>query len=108
MSRVVLCAVEDVPEGESRVFELEYLSVVVARSGDAVFALEDRCSHDDGEFDNARILVSEESAQIECPRHGGRFDLATGRATRMPAVAPVEAFVAGVEDGRIWVEMPED
>ena len=108
MSRVVLCAVEEVPEGTSRVFEFEDVSIVVARSGSAVFALEDRCSHDDGEFEDARILVSEGRTQIECPRHGGRFDLATGRATRMPAVAPVEAFRAGVEDGRIWVEMPEE
>lgn len=108
MPRHDLCALEDLPEGRSKVFEVAGLALVAARSGAAVFVLEDRCSHDDGEFEDARILPAENGGEIECPRHGGRFDLATGRATRMPAVAPVECFPAGVSDGRVWVEISEN
>ena len=104
MSRERLCGLADLPEGEARVFEVAGVRVAAARAGDAVFVLEDRCSHDDGEL-GAGELRGE--AEIECPRHGARFDMRTGRPTRMPAVAPVERFEATVEDGVVFVEVPE-
>ena len=51
MARQDLCAVDELPEGAVRVFEVdEDVRIAVARSGTAVFAVEDRCSHDDGAF----------------------------------------------------------
>lgn len=107
MERHILCRLEELPELRSRRFDVADMEIVVARSGTRVFALEDRCSHDDGRFDDAHVRFEGESGEIECPRHGARFDLATGHATRMPAVAPIETFAAGVDDGQIWVELPE-
>ena len=102
-----LCLLADLPAGEARVFEIEDFRLAAARTGDTVYALEDRCSHDDGELGQGRVLPSNGTAEIECPRHGARFDLATGRATRMPAVAPIEVFPAKIEGGHVWVELPE-
>ena len=108
MSRRVLCTLEELPEGRSRTFVIDAdLSVVVARAGTSVFALEDRCSHDDGAFDEGPVQLDGENSEIECPRHGGRFNLTTGRATQMPAIAPIESFVAGVENDAIWVDVAE-
>ena len=107
MERHVICHLDELPELTSRRFDVGDVEIVVARSGTRVFALEDRCSHDAGRFDDARVRASATSFEIECPRHGGRFDLADGRATRMPAVAPIEAFAAGVEDDLVWGGLPE-
>jgi 3-phenylpropionate/trans-cinnamate dioxygenase ferredoxin subunit len=109
MTRTILCTVEELPERTVRVFELdEDLRVAVARSGSTVFAVEDRCSHDDGELGEGHLLGDDAAdPEIECPRHGGRFRMTSGQATRMPAVAPIEVIPAGVEDGRVWVEAPE-
>ncbi len=108
MTRSRLCRLADLPELEVRVFELDDVRVAVARSGERIFAVEDRCSHDDGELGAGRVLTSEGAApQVECPRHGGRFDVSTGLATRMPAVAPIEVFPAGVEDDGVWIDLPE-
>jgi len=98
-----LCALSDLPEGAVKVFEVGDLRLAAARSGDAVFVVEDRCSHDDGELGEGTL----HDGEIECPRHGARFDLATGRATRMPAVAPIETFPARVADGDVLVDLPE-
>jgi 3-phenylpropionate/trans-cinnamate dioxygenase ferredoxin subunit len=43
--------------------------------------------------------------EIECPRHGARFDVATGRATRLPAIQPVRTYPVRVEGGMIKVEV---
>jgi 3-phenylpropionate/trans-cinnamate dioxygenase ferredoxin subunit len=43
---------------------------------------------------------------VECPRHGGRFDLFSGRVLALPPVRPVNAYAARVEDGRVVVELP--
>ena len=98
-----LCPLSDLPEGAARVFEIDGTSLAAARSATKVFVVENRCSHDDGPLGEGRML----DGQIECPRHGARFDLATGRATRMPAVAPIETFAATIEGNDVFVEMPE-
>ncbi len=104
MTRRLLCRLADLPEGEARVFEVDGVALAAARSGSKVFVVENRCSHDDGPLGEGRVIGGE----IECPRHGARFDLATGRATRMPAVAPIAAFPATIEGAEVFVEMPED
>ncbi len=98
-----LCALVDLPEGAARVFVVDGTELAAARSGAKVFVVENRCSHDDGPLGEGRLLGTE----LECPRHGARFDVATGRATRMPAVAPIASFAATVEGGDVFVEMPE-
>ena len=102
-----LCPAEDLPQGAARTFEVGDLSLAAARSGDRVFVLENRCSHDDGPLGSGH-LAGATSGEIECPRHGGRFDLATGHATRMPAVSSIRTIPAKIEDGAIWADVPED
>jgi len=107
MSRHRLCSLAELPQGEARVFEVAGVELAAARSGERVFVVENRCSHDDGPLGEGRLVHSDHD-EIECPRHGARFDLASGRATRMPAVAPIATYAATVEDGAIFVEVPEE
>lgn len=100
-----LCGVADLPQGGARVFTVGGTTLAAARSGSAVFVLENRCSHDDGPLGEGRL--ANDGREIECPRHGARFDLATGRATRMPAVSAIEAFPAKVEGDDVLVDLPE-
>ena len=106
MTWLRVCPVEDLPPLCARTFDAGGVSVALARSGDTVFALENRCSHDDGPLGEGRLAAG--GAEIECPRHGARFDLATGRPSRMPAVSPIERFPAKVEGGGVWVDVRED
>jgi 3-phenylpropionate/trans-cinnamate dioxygenase ferredoxin subunit len=38
---------------------------------------------------------------IECPRHGARFDLRTGRPLCMPAVEPIATFEVKIQGNDI-------
>ena len=96
-----LCALADLPDGEARVFTVDGVEFAAARSGTKVFVVENRCSHDDGPLGEGRLVGGE----IECPRHGARFDLASGHATRMPAVAPIATYTARIEGKDVFVEI---
>lgn len=94
----------EIPEGESRVYDLDIARIALCKVGGQIFAIEDVCSHDDGPLGEGCILDHE----IECPRHGARFDIRTGAVTRMPAVAPVPVYPVKIEGGRVMIELDED
>jgi 3-phenylpropionate/trans-cinnamate dioxygenase ferredoxin subunit len=66
-----------------------------------LYALEDRCSHDDGPLVEGDWEPDE--GVVVCPRHGARFDIRTGRPLTLPAVLPVETYPVRVEDGIVKV-----
>ena len=98
---VKVCLGTDIPEGEVRSFEAEGTGIAIARLDGKLFAIEDVCTHDDGPLGEGAL----EGCEIECPRHGARFDVRTGAATRMPAAGPVPVFAVKVENGEILVEL---
>jgi len=75
--------------------------LMLIKKAEKVFAVSAICSHEDKELLNGRFVEEE----WECPHHGGRFDLATGRATHMPIVAPITSFPVRVDDGQVFVEV---
>ena len=79
------------------------IAVGVYNLSDEYFALEDRCSHDDGPLCEGDFDCDEGVAI--CPRHGANIDIRTGRALTLPAVLPVNTFPVRVEDGMIKVEV---
>jgi len=101
---VAVTAAEKIPEGESRVFDLDIARVALCKVGGQIFAIDDVCSHDDGPLGEGCLVAHE----IECPRHGARFDVRSGAVTRMPAVAPVAVYPVKVEGGQVLVELDED
>ena len=68
-----------------------------------LYALEDRCSHDDGPLVEGDW--EPEEAVVICPRHGSRFDLRTGRPLSLPAYLPVETYPVRVEGGMVVLEV---
>lgn len=52
------------------------------------FALCDICTHQDASLSDGEIVGDE----IECPLHGGAFDIRTGAPASMPVVTPVETY----------------
>jgi 3-phenylpropionate/trans-cinnamate dioxygenase ferredoxin component len=77
--------------------------VGVYNCGGRLYAIEDRCSHDDGPL--AEGPFDPEARTVECPRHGSLFDLRSGRPRTLPAYLPVSTFPVRVEDGTIKMEV---
>ena len=94
----------DIPEGEVRVFTIEEERVAVCRAEGTLYAIEDTCTHDDGPLGQGEI----EGFEIECPRHGARFDIRSGEVRRMPATYPIRTFPVRVTDGMVEVQIEVD
>jgi 3-phenylpropionate/trans-cinnamate dioxygenase ferredoxin subunit len=67
------------------------------------YAWEDRCTHDDAPMGESTL----DGCQIECPRHGARFDVRTGRVTRAPAFNPLEMYSTDVDQDQVYVTLPD-
>ena len=100
---VDICPVSELPPGATRVVEVEDFEIGVVNCGGELLAVEDRCSHDNGILFDGPIYLDE--CTVECPRHGSRFDLRTGKPLNLPAYVPVDTFPVSVEDGVIKVEV---
>jgi len=66
----------------------------------ALYAVEDTCTHDGGELAGGEVFGFE----VECPRHGARFDLRNGAVTKPPAYEPIASFPVREEGGAIWTQ----
>lgn len=104
MSRVIAVArVEELPPGERLHFDLEEESVIVLNVDGELYCIADLCTHDGGPLEDGEVC----DHQIECPRHGARFDVRTGSVTRLPATDPIPTYPVKVVDGLIYVEESE-
>ena len=91
----------DIPPGTVNVYEVEGRRIAVCNVDGAFYAIDDVCTHDGGSLDQGQL----EGEQIECPRHGARFDVRTGQVITLPAVVPVKSYPVEVEDGEIKVQV---
>jgi 3-phenylpropionate/trans-cinnamate dioxygenase ferredoxin component len=96
-----VCALEELPPGAIRRVEFEDEEIMVVNCGGEILAMEDRCSHDNGDLADGELYP--DRCAIECPRHGSLFDLRTGQPLNLPAYVAVETYDVEVEDGRVRV-----
>ena len=59
------------------------------------------CSHDGGSLEGGHTIGD----QVVCPRHGARFCLRTGAATKAPAYAPITVYPIKREQDQLWVDL---
>jgi 3-phenylpropionate/trans-cinnamate dioxygenase ferredoxin subunit len=100
---IEVCPVAELGPGESRLVEWEDLEIGVFNCGGTLYAIEDRCSHDNGPL--AEGEFDEEQCTVECPRHGSLFDLRTGQPKTLPAYVPVDTFPVIIEGETIKLEV---
>jgi 3-phenylpropionate/trans-cinnamate dioxygenase ferredoxin subunit len=104
MTELTVCPLEELPPGTVRIVRAGELAIGVYNLDGELYAIEDRCSHDDGPLAEGDFDPDEGVAV--CPRHGSRFDVRTGRPLSLPAYLPVDTYEVTVEDGIVRVAVP--
>jgi 3-phenylpropionate/trans-cinnamate dioxygenase ferredoxin component len=102
---VTVCPASEIPEGQREVFGINDRWIAVFNVCDKYYAIEDLCTHDGNNlaFDRNDQPSKLDNHEIECPRHGGRFDIRNGQATRSPADIDVPWYKIRVTDGNIQI-----
>ncbi|MGB7588836.1 MAG: non-heme iron oxygenase ferredoxin subunit [Solirubrobacterales bacterium] len=100
---IPVCPISELPPGSMRLIEHEGAKIGVFNCDGALYAIEDRCSHDNGPLAEGEFDAS--TCTVECPRHGSLFDLTTGRPKTLPAYAPVRTFSTAVVDDTVTLEV---
>jgi 3-phenylpropionate/trans-cinnamate dioxygenase ferredoxin subunit len=98
-----VCPVEELSPGEMKIVTSGLLSVGVYNLDGQFYAIEDRCSHDDGPLCEGEF--DPETCVVVCPRHGANFDIRSGEALTLPAFEPVSIYPVRVVDGIVKVEV---
>lgn len=100
---ITVTRVEELRPGQVEVFEVGDEFVAVANVDGVFHAFADVCTHDDGPLVEGDL----EGCIVTCPRHGAQFDVSTGEALSLPAIAPLPTFEARVENGKVQVRVEE-
>ncbi len=98
---VRVAAAGEIAEGGVKIVQSGSLFVGVYLIDGAYYAIEDRCSHDDGPLCEG----DRDGFKVECPRHGALFDVRTGAVLSLPATEGVESYRVIERDGEILIDI---
>ena len=101
---VRVCARADLLPGEFQVAYDGDTAIAVFNIDGDYHAIEDVCTHDGGELAGGPV----QGFEVECLRHGARFDVRTGAATCPPAYLPTVGFPVQVADDAVWTRDDRD
>ncbi len=105
MTATRVCAFSDLVDGGAIRVEVDGLpAVALIRIEDDVYAIGDRCTHQDVPLSEGEVDPDERT--IECWKHGSAFSLDTGEPSALPATRPTPVFDVSVHDGDVFLEIP--
>ncbi len=104
MARFRVASVADVPEESLKRVDAGGTPVCLAHAEDGSFyALNDVCTHEEFSLCEGDLW----GMDVECPQHGSRFNLVTGKVTGLPAVIPATTYPVTIEGDDVFVEVPQ-
>ncbi|HUE76258.1 MAG TPA: non-heme iron oxygenase ferredoxin subunit [Chloroflexota bacterium] len=98
---VTVASTAEIPPGQSKRVVVKGKEIAIFNTGEGYHATGDVCSHDEASLSEGELFGN----VVECPLHGARFDVRTGKALSLPAVYPVPTYTLRVEDDAIKVEI---
>lgn len=93
----------DIPEGEMLRVEVGNRHIALYHLDGRFYATQALCTHGHALLTDGYI----EGETIECPMHGGSFDIPTGAAVGPPCVTPLAVYPVKVEGGEVMVGVAE-
>jgi len=96
---VVVAKIGEIEEGQVKLVRVGDVPIGLTKVEGEYFAFADVCTHDDGPVAEGEL----DEYIIECPRHGAKFDIRTGKVKQLPAVVPIPIYDVKVEGDTVLV-----
>ena len=100
-SFVTVAKVGDLKPGEMTYVEVNDEPVCLINLDGEYHAISDICTHEEASLSDGEIVGDE----IECPLHGGAFDIRTGQPVSLPVVVPVPKYRVRVVGDEVQVSV---
>lgn len=97
------CKKSEISDGQKLLVEVDESLVILFQVGDDYHAIDDVCTHDGGTLSDGELV----GCEIECPRHGAKFDICSGKALTMPATQDTVAHKVKLEGDDVMVQLAE-
>lgn len=94
-----IATTDEFEPGDRIVVEIGRHIIAVFNVGGEFYAVRDVCTHDDGPLADGKL----HGYEIECPRHGARFDVRDGSVKAPPAFIPIPVYPVRVEGDEVQV-----
>ena len=101
MTFVPVAKTTEIAVGELKPVAVDGKPLLICHTAEGFFAIDDTCTHDDGPLADGWL----EDNAIECPRHGARFDVKTGKVLCLPAAVPIKSYPVKLDGEAIQVQV---
>lgn len=91
---------KDIQPSTMKAVEVNGEKVCIANVEGKYYAIGNVCTHLGGPLAEGKL----EGYEVQCPWHGSRFDIRTGKVTRPPATRPEPIYEIKVDDDSIFVK----
>jgi 3-phenylpropionate/trans-cinnamate dioxygenase ferredoxin component len=104
LARVRVATTSDIPVESLKRVVADSQEICLAHAEDGNFyAIGDVCTHEEFLLSGGELF----GLDVECPQHGSRFNLVTGKVTGLPAVIPAKTYPVTVDGADVFVEVPD-
>lgn len=100
---VKVATIDEIPAGKSKLVEVDYVRIALFNLDGEIHAIEDVCTHDGGPLVEGTVI---NGCEVQCPRHGARFDIRTGAALSFPAFEATNRYAVQLDGDDVLVERP--
>jgi 3-phenylpropionate/trans-cinnamate dioxygenase ferredoxin subunit len=98
--RHLVATVDELEPETAKKVVVDGTEICLARGEDGdYYAVADICSHEYYSLSEGEVW----GEQVECPAHGSRFDLRTGKVSGLPATESIKAYEVVVDSENIYV-----
>ena len=101
MTCISVAKTTEIAVGELKSVVVDGKPLLICHTVEGFFAIDDTCTHDDGPLADGWL----DGDAIECPRHGARFDVKTGKVLCLPAAVPIKSYSVRIEGEEIKVSV---
>lgn len=99
---IKVARVADIPNGSMRTFQVSGKKLAIANMDGEVFAIDDRCSHEECSLGSEGYL---DGQTVVCGCHGAQFDVTNGKVLSLPATVNVGSYKTKLDGEFVFVEI---
>ena len=104
MARVRVATTSEIPVDSLKRVVADSQEICLAHAEDGNFyAIGDICTHEEFLLSGGELF----GLDVECPQHGSRFNLVTGKVTGLPAVIPAKTYPVSLDGDDLYVDVPD-